>query len=182
MTIVTNVFDARVLLRKGYTLAYPTEAVYGLGCDIYQQDAVERVLTLKKRDKSKGLIVLISTWEQLISLIAPISDQLLDPVRKSWPGPVTWVFPKARTVPEWISGHHEGIAIRMSAHDIAYQLCEEGPIVSTSANISGYEPARTLTELRLQFPEGLDAIMHADLGGLNQPSAIYDVQSGTRLR
>lgn len=182
MKIINQVGDARESLQQGKVVAYPTEAVYGLGCDPFNQQAVEKILALKHREKRKGLILLIADWSQLIPLIAPISDSLLDPVRATWPGPVTWIFPKSDLIPDWVSGQHDGIAIRMSAHTIAHQLCVDGPVISTSANISGQDPAIDLAGLRLQFPQGIDAVLSGDLGGLNQPSKIFDVMTGTRLR
>ena len=182
MNVITQVSDALNLLKQGRIIAYPTEAVYGLGCDPFNQRAVEALWVLKQRSSSKGLIVLIADWAQLTPLIAPVSDALLEPVRASWPGPVTWVFPKSNLIPDWLSGQHDGIAIRMSAHPIAHQLCAEGPVVSTSANMSGREPAIDLQGLSEQFPNGIDAVLSGDLGGLSQPSMIFDVCSGIRLR
>ena len=182
MNIITQVGDAREFLKQGKIIAYPTEAVYGLGCDPFNQQAVEAVLALKRRAKSKGLILLIADWSQLTPLIAPISKALLEPVRETWPGPVTWVFPKADTIPVWLTGQHDSIAIRMSAHSIAHQLCVDGPVVSTSANINAQEPAIDLAGLRLQFPQGIDAVLSGELGGLIQPSSIFDVRTGMRLR
>lgn len=182
MNTVSQVDEARELLNNGRVIAYPTEAVYGLGCSPYNLHAVEKILALKQRAKSKGLILLIADWAQLTSLIAPVSDRLLDSVRATWPGPVTWVFPKSSSVSDWISGEHDGIAIRMSAHPIAHQLCVNEPVVSTSANITGLSPAKNIPELELQFPQGIDAVLAGELGGLSRPSAIYDVLTGARLR
>lgn len=182
MKPISQVGEARELLKRGGVVAYPTEAVYGLGCDPFNQHAVEKIMALKSRSMSKGLILLIANWAQLTPLIAPVSDALLDAVRATWPGPVTWIFPKSRQIPDWLSGQHDGIAIRMTAHPIAHSLCVDGPVVSTSANISGDEPALDLQRLKEQFPQGIDGVLVGDLGGLSQPSAIYDVLSGTRLR
>lgn len=182
MKITSQVGDARECLKQGDIIAYPTEAVYGLGCSPFNQYAVEKILALKQRSKCKGLILLIADWSQLTPLIAPISDELLDRVRATWPGPVTWIFPKASHIPDWLTGEHDGIAIRMSAHPLAHQLCMDGPVVSTSANIHGQDPATDLSELRLQFPDGIDVVLTGDLGGLSQPSAIFDVRNGARLR
>jgi L-threonylcarbamoyladenylate synthase len=115
-------------------------------------------------------------------LISVIPDSALDKVRATWPGPVTWVFPKAATVPEWLSGNYPSIAIRMTSHPIARELCVDRPLVSTSANISGLGPATDMAGVCAQFPKGVDALITGPLGGLNQPSAIYDVLSGERLR
>ncbi len=182
MNVIREVGEARDFLKQGKIIAYPTEAVYGLGCDPFNQQAVEAVLALKHRSQSKGLILLIADWSQLTPLIEPISDELLEPVRASWPGPVTWIFPKASTMPDWLTGQHHGIAIRMSAHPIAHQLCVNGPVVSTSANISGQNSAIDIAGLRLQFPQGIDAVLTGELGGLSQPSRIFDVTTGVCLR
>ncbi len=173
---------ARQAIAEGQVLAYPTEAVYGLGCDPFQTEAVARVLALKHRQPAQGLIVLISDWAQLFPLIAPIADEVLDRVRQTWPGPVTWLFPKSQQVPQDVCGKHPSIAIRMSAHPIARALCQDSPIISTSANIHGLPPARSLAELSAQFPQGLDGVVAGELGQASKPSAIYDVLTGNQLR
>lgn len=173
---------ARLAIRQGQVIAYPTEAVYGLGCDPFQAEAVERVAALKKRQLTQGMIVLISSWEQLFLLIAPLADRYLDDVRSTWPGPVTWIFPPSAHIPTFVSGQHGSIAIRMTAHPIAKALCEQGPLISTSANLHGQPPARSLAELHRQFPQGIDVVVSGELGGATQPSAIYDVLTGKRLR
>lgn len=182
MKILTQLKEASSLLQAGKIIAYPTEAVYGLGCDPFNWQAVERLLALKHRSISKGLILLISNWQQLDSLIEPIPTSLLDKVAATWPGPVTWIFPKAAQVPNWLSADEQTIAVRMSAHPIANAISENSPVVSTSANISGKPAAMDYASLTTQFPEGIDAFIEGDLGGLSQPSTIYDVRSGKRLR
>ncbi len=180
---IINEFDkARQLLAEGKIIAYPTEGVYGLGCDPFNQQAVEKLLALKQRPVAKGLIMLISDWSQLTPLISAVPHSALEQVRATWPGPVTWVFPKAANVPEWLSGNYPSIAIRMTSHPIARGLCTDGPLVSTSANISGLAPAIDMAGVCAQFPNGVDALITGSLGGINQPSAIYDVLSGKRLR
>jgi L-threonylcarbamoyladenylate synthase len=182
MKITCQLDDARACLRQGKILAYPTEAVYGLGCDPFNQQAVDKLLVLKQRNADKGFIVLIANWDQLAPLIAQVSDEILQVVSDTWPGPVTWVFPKSSRIPSSISGLHECIAIRMTAHPLARELCINGPIISTSANLSGCEPAHDLASLYGQFPFGVDVFLDGSLGGLSQPSQIYDALSRHRLR
>ncbi len=182
MNTLYQINEARELLKNGGVIAYPTEAVYGLGCSPFNQKAVEKILTLKARDKKKGLILLIADWAQLAPLIQPLSEGQMDAVRATWPGPVTWIFPKSDIIPDWVSGEHQGIAIRMSAHPVANQLCIDEPLVSTSANISGYSPVVYLNDLYTQFPSGLDGVVAGELGDSKQPSSIYDVQTGLQLR
>jgi L-threonylcarbamoyladenylate synthase len=182
VNVITQVEQGRELIKQGGVIAYPTEAVYGLGCSPFNQHAVERILTLKQREKHKGLILLIANWSQLSPLIKPVSKSLMQRVHATWPGPVTWIFPKSDLVSDWVSGDHDGIAIRMSAHPVAKALCQDGPVVSTSANLAGQEPAMNFAQLEAQFPEGIDAVVAGELGGMLQPSTIYDVISGERLR
>ena len=182
MRIIDDCHVAWQCLQQGQVLAYPTEAVYGLGCDAFNHQAVEKILQLKRRLVSQGFIVLVHDWDQLSSLIGDVPKESLDKVRKTWPGPVTWIFPKSSKVPDFLSGKHNSIAIRMSAHPIANALCKHGPIVSTSANLSGQKPALDLTDLRLQFPHGIDAVVAGSLGSENQPTAVYDVLTDARLR
>ena len=182
MKIIKTINEAKKLLQRGGLLAYPTEAVYGLGCDPFNQMAVEALFKLKGRDPHKGLILLISNWQQLTPLIAPVTDEQLAKVHATWPGFVTWIFPKSATLPEWLTGKHNSIAIRMSAHPIANALCAEAPLVSTSANRSGHPPAISENELHEQFPTGIDAFVQGSLGGFSKPSAIFDVLSGVQIR
>lgn len=182
MQIIKRVDDAYALLKKGEVIAYPTEAVYGLGCDPFNEKAVLHLLKLKQRDVAKGLILIISEWAQLWPLIADLPEEKLDAVKKTWPGAVTWVFPKSDKVPAWVSGAHETIAIRMTAHPVARALCKHGPLVSTSANIAGDEAARDIDALTRFFPAGVAGMVAGELGGNLAVSEICSVQDGTRLR
>ena len=182
MRCIKEIDEAVRVIAKGGVVAYPTEAVYGLGCDPFNQEAVYHLLSLKARDVSKGLIVLISNWQQLNGLIDCVADCVMEPVRASWPGPVTWVFPKAQKLPRWLTGDHESIAIRMTEHPIAKALCRQQPIVSTSANQAGHVPARNIIELNAEFPTGLDGYVDGALGGATSPSSIYDVLTGIVIR
>lgn len=174
--------EARPLLQHGGIIAYPTEAVYGLGCDPFNRQSVEEIQTLKGRDAEKGFILLIADWPQLFPLINPITEEQLARVRQTWPGFVTWVFPKAPTLPEWITGGRDSIAIRMSTHPIARALSTFQPILSTSANLSGEAPACSEEALLKQFPTGIDALISGQLGRMSKPSPIYAIQDGRQLR
>jgi L-threonylcarbamoyladenylate synthase len=182
ITKLNDVTQAYPFIQDGKIIAYPTEAVYGLGCDPFNQVAVSLLLGLKQRPADKGLILLIADWVQLEPLIQPISDAFLAPVKATWPGSVTWVFPKSHLVPSWLSGGRDTIAIRMSAHPIAHALAKHGPIVSTSANFSGEPSVTSIEALEAQFPLGIDAVICGALGGEKQPSRIFDLLSGQQLR
>ncbi len=177
-----SIREAKPVLSRGGILAYPTEAVYGLGCDPFNQAAVESIITLKGRDAHKGFILLIADWSQLTPLINPVTQEQLAEVHTTWPGFVTWIFPKAPSIPHWITGGRDSIAIRMSTHPVAKALSAEAPILSTSANLSGQHPAVSLDGLLQQFPTGIDALVEGSLGSFTKPSDIYDVRTGLKIR
>ena len=123
-------------IQLGRVVAYPTEAVWGLGCDPYNQQAVETILRLKKRDVSKGLILVAADMQQLGFLLHDLSEDKLDILKQTWPGPNTWIIPHKNRIPLWVSGQHNGVAVRVSSHPLVSALCKlyGGPIISTSAN------------------------------------------------
>jgi L-threonylcarbamoyladenylate synthase len=177
-----SVEEARSFITQGRILAYPTEAVYGLGCDPFNQKAVNAIYTLKERETDKACIVLIASWSQLFTLISPITQIQLARVQSTWPGFVTWVFPKSPELPPWLGNVQGSIAIRMSAHPIAHALAIDTPIISTSANRSAQPPAKSISALFAQFPKGIDALVQGSLGNALKPSPIYDVRNGKLLR
>jgi len=169
-------------IRAGGVIAYPTEAVWGLGCDPTDRDAVQRILDLKSRPEDKGLVLVGSSLEQFNDWIQPLSADDKKAVMATWPGPVTWVLPCYESVPTWLRGKHASLAIRISDHPIVKALCDEaGPLVSTSANPAGKEPARTLLRVRQYFPNGINCLLPGALGGRRQPSEIRTLD-GQRLR
>ena len=182
MKLISDIATARQYIRDGLVIAYPTEAVFGIGCDVFNDDAVQRLLKIKNRPVEKGMICLISVWEQLNKLVADLDSIDLTKVKGSWPGHTTWLFPKSKKVSSFISGGHASVAIRMSAHKIANDLAIDGPIVSTSANITGLMPARTVDEVLETFTDCIDGVVIGSLGASLNPSSIYDVLTGERLR
>lgn len=172
------------ILQQGGVIAYPTEAVYGLGCDPDNQLAVERLLAIKQRSWEKGLILIAADFHQLHPYLAEIDVALKANALATWPGPVTWLWPAKPTVTNLLRGTHATIAVRVTAHPLAAALCREfgGPLVSTSANLSGKPPTRTAEEVRSQFGDTLDYILEGKTGGLSSPSQIRDVLSGQIIR
>lgn len=172
-------------LNDGKVIAYPTEAVFGLGCDPDNQQAVEKLLLLKQRPVEKGLILIASSYEQLRPYIAvnEISELQEKRMLGHWPGPVTFVVPASSRTPKWITGKFESIAIRVTDHPVARQLCESvgKPLVSTSANLSGQPPARVWSEVIAQFGHDFD-VVNAATGGRENPSEIRNALTGERIR
>jgi L-threonylcarbamoyladenylate synthase len=188
MTTLT-LTQAVACLKQGQVLAYPTEAVWGLGCDPMQAAAFAKILALKQRPSHKGVILLsdsIARVEPLLSLLAPAMRQQ---VLASWqdktqpPRATTWLLPISETIPHWIYGQHDRVAIRVSQHPLCQQLCAafDGLIVSTSANPAGASPAQTAAQVQQYFGHQLPILSGAV--GLNpQPSRIIDAVSGALIR
>jgi L-threonylcarbamoyladenylate synthase len=170
-------------LQDGGVIAYPTEAVYGVGCDPWNDDAILDLLELKQRPWEKGLILIASDFNQLQNFIQPVPAELLKQLQQTWPGPVTWLLPVRPEVSELLTGEHDTIAVRVTAHPLTRRLCEafDGAIVSTSANLAGLRPAMNAHQVRWQLPM-IDYVLAGALGGAKQPSQIRDAQTGAVLR
>lgn len=174
---------ARVV-KSGGLIAYPTEAVYGLGCDPRQEDAVRRLLTLKRRPMHKGLILIAASFEQLEPFLQPLAPDDHARLAATWPGPYTWLIPTRPDTPRWLRGRHETLAVRVTAHPLAAALCRAcgHPLVSTSANRSGHPPARTALAVRRQLGHDLDYVLPGSTGGAAQPTVIQDLRTGQVVR
>lgn len=175
---------ASKVVRNGGVIAYPTEAVYGLGCDPLEYAAVERILDIKQRDAAKGVILIASSIHQLLPFMAKLEPAVIKKLEASWPGPVTWVVPASPGLPAWLTGGRETIAVRVTAHPVAAALCTacDMALVSTSANRSGYPPARTAMEVRTHLGEGVDYILPGLVGGSAKPTEIREALTGKVLR
>ena len=171
-------------LLDGEVIACPTEAVWGLSCDPENEEAVEYLLALKARPASKGLILVAHDMEQLNFLLAGFSGDLLATLSASWPGPATWLVPHRDRVPDWISGDHDTVAVRVSGHPVLSALCAAwgGPLVSTSANPAGAQPARQAWQVRRYFGDSLGCILPGATGSARQPTTIRDLISGRVIR
>lgn len=175
--------QAARLIRAGGIIAYPTEAVYGLGCDPLNPDAVHRLLAIKARALQKGVILIAADFGQLRPFVAELEAERMAEVHASWPGPVTWLLPAAPNVPAWLTGGRETLAVRVTAHAQTAALCRASgmPLVSTSANRAGRAPARTALQVRLHCP-GVDLILPGATDRRARPSEIRDARSGKLLR
>jgi L-threonylcarbamoyladenylate synthase len=175
---------AAQLLAAGGVIAYPTEAVWGLGCDPDNRQAVLRLLSLKSRPVDKGLILVASSALQFTPYLQGLGAEQLAIMESSWPGPTTWVVPNNHYAPDWIRGDFQSIALRVSAHPIVIQLCNAfgGPIVSTSANLAGRPPCKWPWQIQRHWGSQLDWIVHGELGGGSRPSEIRDLLTDSVLR
>lgn len=171
------------LMREGQVIAYPTEAVWGLGADPFDEFAVQKILSLKGRSVEKGLILVASNIDQLAFLIEPLAEAQVAKLNLSWPGAVTWLLPHNGLVPPWICGAFSSVAVRVSAHPVVKALCQQfaGPIVSTSANPQGLAPARFGYRARQYFGSQVYYVPgQVDLNA--RPSVIRDVVTDRIIR
>jgi L-threonylcarbamoyladenylate synthase len=175
--------EARRCLDRGDVLAYPTEAVYGLGCDPLNAAAVMRLVALKQRPLEAGLILIAADFTQIEPFVAPLPAPVRRRVFASWPGPVTWLLPARPDVPTWLRGRHATLAVRITAHPGSRALCRTfgGALVSTSANPHGRPPARTALQVQRYFGAKI-AVVPGPLGNRPRPSEIRDAATGRVLR
>ncbi|MEN3752709.1 L-threonylcarbamoyladenylate synthase type 1 TsaC [Mangrovibacter yixingensis] len=173
------------VLEEENVIAYPTEAVFGVGCDPDSETAVMRLLELKQRPIDKGLILIAANFEQLRPYIdeSSLSPEQLNTVFACWPGPVTFVFPAKPDTPEWLTGRFDSLAVRVTNHPLVVDLCLAfgKPLVSTSANLSGLPPCRTTEEVRAQFGDAFP-VVDGLTGGRQNPSEIRDALTGKLFR
>lgn len=171
-------------LRLGEVIAYPTEAVWGLGCDPFNPHAVAKVLRIKQRAAKKGLILVAGSITQFDFLLhdLPVGDYAK--LQASWPGHNTWLVPHRGRVSSMLSGEHETIALRVSAHPTVAALCHKfsGPLVSTSANPQGFPPALSATKVRRYFAHERIYVVPGLIGQAKRPSTIRDLKTGEVIR
>lgn len=182
---LTRIEAAADALRTGGVVAYPTEAVYGLGCDPFDRDAFATLFKIKERPPARGVLLIASDFEQIAEFIADdAAPEAIARARATWPGPNTWVFPRSDAVPAWVAGSLAGIALRVTAHPVAAELCRRfgGALVSTSANRHGEPPAKTSADVQAAFGAQVAYILDGALGGLDKPTPIRDAISGEIIR
>ena len=182
--MATALASAIHAVQTGGVIAYPTEAVYGLGCDPHDLAAVQRVLDLKQRPAHKGLILISANIAQVMPYLLPLTEAIKARIFAPTSHPTTWLLPVNPTVSPLIRGEHDTLANRITEHPTCVALCEGlgHPLISTSANLSQYPPARSATEVRTQFGTQLAYILDAPLGHANAPSEIRDARTGAILR
>ncbi len=178
------IYQASQILHSSGVIAYPTETVWGIGCDPQQPSALSRVIELKNRDAKKGLILIAGKIEQFDFLLHDLPQEQYIKLQNSWPGAVTWLVPHNNRVHPLIHGQFSTVAIRVSSHKMVEQLCEEfgGPIVSTSANLAGQSTIKNAIQAHKFLGHDLDFILQGSLGNVSNPSRIIDLKSGRILR
>lgn len=184
-------------LDNGEVIAYPTEGVWGLGCDPFNADAVNRLLAIKNRSMDKGLILVAANLDQISPLLHSLSDEQRSRLNESvsensssrlalHPAsrPTTWLIPSHDLIPSWITGAHSTVAVRISKHPTVAALCQAygGMIVSTSANPSKQRPALTQLTARHYFAKQINVYLSGKVNCAGEASEIRDLVTGDVLR
>jgi len=171
-------------VRLGGVIAYPTEAVFGLGCDPNNASGTALLLQIKQRSFEKGLILIAADFEQLRPFLAA---DITPTAQQMTPAPVTWIFPAHPDVSPLLTGGRNTLAVRVSRHPQVQSLCSQlqHPLTSTSANLSGLEPCKSTQQVIDQFIHhhpALAAVLDGPTGGQLNPTEIRDSISGKILR
>ena len=165
-------------LKQGKVIAYPTEAVYGLGCCPRNEKALSDLLHIKQRVPNKGMILIASEIAQILPFIdlSSVPEEKWQKIQKRWPGPYTFVFPASAEVHSLVKGQYTTVAVRVTAHTVAKQLCEAfgGAVVSTSANISQDAPLRTAQAVFDLFGQHIAGVVEGSVGDLSKPTSIQN--------
>ncbi len=169
-------------LQSGGIIAYPTESVYGLGCDASNLEAIIKLLSIKKRSYKKGLILLVSDINHVENLIAPLTKQQLDKINKSRKRATTWLIEKRYNVSPLLSGEHEKLAIRVTTNPVAKALCQSFglPIISTSCNLNKKPTSNRVSIIRNKMMASVDIV--SGISCEQEPSQIVDLESMKVLR
>ncbi|MGB1808306.1 MAG: L-threonylcarbamoyladenylate synthase [Porticoccaceae bacterium] len=179
-----NICSAAEMLQGGGVVAYPTEAVWGLGCDPYSEAAVEKILSLKGRSVTKGLILIADSSDRFAPFLQGLDPDHLARFNSICIKPTTWLVPDNGTVPPWIRGEHSTLALRVTSHPLAAALCRlcASPIVSTSANPQGLPAATTGDKVYSYFGQKIDFQTEGSVGSSGNASEIRDLVSGQIVR
>ena len=194
-----NIERAAACIKQGGIVAYPTEGVFGLGCDPDNEKALKRLINLKQRSNNKGLIIIAACREQLDSYIAPVGESVEKQLKATWPGPVTWILTASTTLSRTepssatastatttalLTGNRDTVATRVTLHETAAKLCLTcgHAIVSTSANLSGQESCIDAQSVADCFGDNIDYLLDLPVGNLQHPTPIFDGATGEQLR
>jgi L-threonylcarbamoyladenylate synthase len=165
------------ILEQGGLLAYPTETVYGLGADPENAGALGRIRDIKGGSADRRVLLVVDSEEAMRPYVADVSEPALRLIRRFWPGPLTLVFRASDRLPSAMRNDRGTVAFRVSPDPVCAGLCRTfgKPVVSTSANPAGCEPARSAAEVLEYFPEGLDAVLDGGIRSGSAPSTLVDV-------
>lgn len=184
MSSAFRIRAAAQLLKQGGVIAYPTEGVWGLGCDPANLSAIQRLITLKQRSANKGLILVAANIEQLAPYLDGLPNELIDTAMSYWPGHTTLIVPDNGYASSLLTGSFDSIALRVTEHRPVVELCHAfgGAIVSTSANRAGHNACRWPWQVKKRLGSDIDYCLGGRTAGIDKPSRIIELKSGRVLR
>lgn len=167
------------ILRRGSVVGYPTETVYGLGCDAFNPEAVKRIADVKRRKADKPFLILIPNADKLIRLVRYKPGYLDVLARNFWPGPLTLLVPHQNQLPADLTQGQPLIGVRVSSDPVCMAIFSDfdHPLVSTSANPAGSPPAQSAREVLRHFENRIDLVLDGGERREQRPSTILDVSS-----
>jgi L-threonylcarbamoyladenylate synthase len=174
---------ARCLINGGI-IAYPTEAVYGIGCLPEHEISIARLRKIKQRPKNQGVILISDQLKRLEPYLQPLSLRQRSLLQTHRQRPVTWLVPAADHCPESLRGMHDRVAIRLTTHPLVTELCRltGSALISTSANRRGHPPAKTVRQVTTALGKDIDCILTGPTGTARKVSEIRDIDTGTIFR
>lgn len=186
MSNTSTIKKATEVFTQGGIIAYPTEAVFGLGCDPENELAIQKLLSIKQRPVNKGLILLATNYSQLLPYIDDKAISQVDRLKvlSRWPDAITQVLPANNNISPLLRGDFDSIAVRITDHKDVVALCQQTnkAIVSTSANLAGSKPAVTWQQVEQQLGDKIDFIVKGETSGLLKPSTIINGLTGEIIR
>ena len=171
---VDKIEIARNVMKKGSIIVYPTDTVYGIGANIFNEKAILKVFSVKKRPKNKPLSICVSRIQD-INKIAYMDLETEEVAAKILPGPFTLILKKKNNVSSFLSAGSDKIGIRIPDNKICRELSKDFPITSTSANISGHNIPESSEEVLKQLGSSVDMILDAGVCKHGVPSTVIDM-------
>ena len=170
-------------IRAGGLVVHASEGVFGFGCNVDFPETIDRITALKGRDPHASPFLVVAADLQQVERLVSLDVPCIDQIRSSWPGAITWIFPEKSVDYPWLGGADGSLAVRVTAHPQAQQLAAlAGPLVSTSANRHGDQPALSISAAQQYFGDSVDFYLDGALTTPGQPSQIRHAVSGERLR
>jgi L-threonylcarbamoyladenylate synthase len=170
-----EVAKALKVIQDGGIILYPTDTIWGIGCDATNTEAVKKIFALKQREEAKSMIILLDTDNKLQSYVREVPDIAYDLIEYA-ENPLTLVMPGAKNISEALIAADGSVGIRVAKHPFCEQLIQRlrKPLVSTSANISGQPSPQNFGEIAPDLIEGVDYVVDIDQHdtSLKKPSTI----------
>ena len=174
----SRILAASQVARRGGLVIYPTETVYGLGCNPFDIDAVKRVFQVKGQ-RRKPVPILASSINYIEKIACVTRDGKIL-AQRFWPGPLTLIFLKKRLLPDVVTSRLDTVGVRIPKHDVARELIRlcGGLLIGTSANVSGEQPPRTVEEIPQELKKQVDTVIDCGSTEYGMPSTIADLSRG----